>query len=355
MKNAEIKNYIPTLDGWRAVAILGVLMAHGCESLFTNGGPFANQLLFALTREGAVGVNIFFGISGFLICTRLLQEKTKHSKISLKAFYIRRAFRILPPFVFYLAVIGGLSLLGLLSITFREWITSLLFVRNYLSPESLGGWYTGHLWSLAVEEHFYLLLPGLLVLLGARQTRTVLYFLIAAISIWRMVDFRFQIFAKILPQTGFYGRTDIILDGLLLGALSAIIWQESKKRVASWLRPWLFWVTVPLFVLCLAYDPPFKILLQSILIVLMLFSTMANPQTLAGRLFELAPIAWIGRLSYSLYIWNNLFLVPTGVAAPFGILQQWPYNFAALLATAAFSYYLVERPLIKVGHRLAAR
>lgn len=89
--------YLPTLDGWRAIAILGVMVAHGTAASFGAGGAFANASLYALSRYGAMGVDVFFGISGFLICSRLIAEHRARGRINLKGFYIRRFFRIPPP------------------------------------------------------------------------------------------------------------------------------------------------------------------------------------------------------------------------------------------------------------------
>src|SRR5438132_7867316 len=106
-------NYLPTLDGWRALAILGVMICHSCDAFFHADGPHPNAVLHALTRHGALGVDVFFGISGFLICTRLIEEHKKNGRISLKRFYVRRAFRILPPYFTYSAVLGVSTPLGL--------------------------------------------------------------------------------------------------------------------------------------------------------------------------------------------------------------------------------------------------
>src|SRR5207237_4594263 len=110
-------NCLPTLDGWRALAILGVMICHSCDALFHADGPYANVALHALTRHGALGVDVFFGISGFLICTRLIEEHKKNGTINLKRFYVRRAFRILPPYFTYLAVLGVLAAGGLIFVT----------------------------------------------------------------------------------------------------------------------------------------------------------------------------------------------------------------------------------------------
>jgi peptidoglycan/LPS O-acetylase OafA/YrhL len=142
------RGYLPTLDGWRAIAILGVLIGHGMHALFVTGGPYANPLWYQITQYGGKGVDLFFGISGFLICSRLLEEHEAHGAISLKGFYIRRFLRILPPYAVYLVVLVALALAGLVPLTGRELLASVFFVRNYFniprrsagSPATSGAW-----------------------------------------------------------------------------------------------------------------------------------------------------------------------------------------------------------------------
>src|SRR5438874_8664019 len=99
--------YIPTLDGWRAIAILLVLVHHVTPSIYHAWGRgFGGAVLRTLYERGAVGVSIFFGISGLLICTRLLEEYRRRDRIDLATFYIRRAYRILPPSLVYLTVLA---------------------------------------------------------------------------------------------------------------------------------------------------------------------------------------------------------------------------------------------------------
>src|SRR5438270_13567618 len=95
-------SYIPTLDGWRTIAVLMVIGFHGTP----ESAPW-----FSIFNYGHHGVNIFFGISGFLICSRLLDEEARFGRISLKRFYLRRAFRILPPAFLYILFINLMALL----------------------------------------------------------------------------------------------------------------------------------------------------------------------------------------------------------------------------------------------------
>ena len=118
-------SYLPTLDGWRAIAITLVLFEHGSDSI--NNVLNAVGINISIDSVGLLGVQIFFGLSGFLITSRLIASENKYSRISLRSFYIRRAFRILPPALVFLATIGILALLGIIPITFGRWISSLFF------------------------------------------------------------------------------------------------------------------------------------------------------------------------------------------------------------------------------------
>jgi peptidoglycan/LPS O-acetylase OafA/YrhL len=99
----------------------------------------------------------------------LLDENERTGGISLRSFYTRRVFRIIPPAFAYLATIALLAIVGVIYVSPREWLSSLFFSRNYILIPPNAGWYTGHFWSLAVEEHFYLIWPAALIALGARR------------------------------------------------------------------------------------------------------------------------------------------------------------------------------------------
>ncbi len=137
MTRASNTGYLPTLDGWRALAILAVLVDHTVEYSSLRNYP----KLVRFTHIGPNGVSLFFAISGFLICSRLLEESRVFGRINLHGFYIRRACRILPPALFYLIVIGVLSVLGLIVVSPGEWWSSVLFFRNYLPGDWISqGW-----------------------------------------------------------------------------------------------------------------------------------------------------------------------------------------------------------------------
>jgi len=334
---------IPTLDGWRAVAILGVIWYHAMTFFFTD------EELYNLTPAhfGAFGVDLFFGLSGVLITGLLLKEWGEAGSVSLKAFYTRRVFRIFPVYLLFLGVVVVARPMH----TPRELASCLLFYRNYLP----NGWLwrdTVHLWSLSVEEHFYLIWPSLLVLCGVKWGRNVAAWLAIAVGFWRLVEPQMGL----LPQVPPHLRSDLRMDALLWGAVVAFTLDDAaareKLRVQLRFWPWLGMVAVAL--LSIRFYSNLTSMWLAVLIPMILAGTVLHPEWLISRVLDFAPIAWIGRISYSLYIWQQLLLVP-GWENPSHSWTRWPWNLTAVLAVACASYYLVETPLLRVGGRLAAK
>jgi peptidoglycan/LPS O-acetylase OafA/YrhL len=349
------QRYIPTLDGWRAVAILGVVFAHGSFSMSQFLGfqePW--WLIF-----GSHGVALFFGLSGFLICTRLLQEQEKTSTLNIKTFYIRRVFRILPPMLVYLGFLSILGVLGALPISVREIVASLFFYRNYIvEPPIYGsGYYTLHFWSLSVEEHFYLLWPCLLLLVGNKRALWLTIFLILSVTVWRNLDFRYHILHERYLDPEVLGhRSDLKLDALLGGCLLAILLQYQTARVLlqKLLPNFVILALSVLYFAILIRDPHFSALMRVLIIPLIIVGTVLSPKSLLSRFLEMRWMRWIGRLSYSIYIWQELFQVMGLVKRPlpFGALQEFPLSLVCVLVFSCLSYYLIEKRLVRLGHRL---
>jgi peptidoglycan/LPS O-acetylase OafA/YrhL len=356
------QNYLKTLDGWRALAIVLVLVAHGADGLQRAGIARFGLHAADLKHIGLFGVRIFFGLSGLLITSRLLQEEGKRGRISVGNFYVRRFFRILPPAFAYLTFAGALAAVGILPITFGRWLSALFCFANYSPAPS--SWFVGHFWSLAVEEHFYLLWPTAFLLLGIFQRRVAVVVGGAMLlALWRAVDYKFHITHSTPAQ--FWGRTDIQGDSLLWGvffalAIGSALWHG---RLRHWLKPG--WVRLGLLLALLTlglYRPHgwklsmCLLTVQAIVIPLVLLGTMFEPERNLGRLLESAPFRWLGRLSYSVYLWQQMFLVWDEDRIPaLARLESWPLNLSALLVCATLSHYLVEKPLIATGHRLVKR
>ena len=344
-------SYIPTLDGWRALSILAVMAQH----------DFLHTLSIVTTSwiflHGHYGVDIFFAISGILICSRLLDEEKCYGSISLRRFYIRRAFRILPPVILYLLVVALLSSLAIIPRIGTEWFGALFFFRNYTRyfgvSRPLGEWFTGHFWSLSVEEHFYFLLPGILVFTRKHHRLKVMCCLIVLIAIhlalalqhrsWELISF----------------HSDVRLDSLFIPALFAILLSFPSVR-SSFRSIGRFWPIVAALIFVLITWVPenaAQILALAILIPLMILSTVLNPDSRLSRIFELSALRFVGRISYSLYLWQMLFFVGKDdhYIVTLGLLQHAPLNYLATFACAIASYYLLEKPAMHFGHQLASR
>ncbi len=148
-------------------------------------------------------------------------------------------------------------------------------------------------------------------------------------------------------------RTDFRLDALLCGAAVAAAfanpvvrtWWTSRRGALAWS------VAAAAFVGLIIWRGVGPSLWQSVLIPVLIAGTAARPSDIIGRVLELAPLRWIGRISYSLYLWQQLWTPVVGLPRPLGVLQQWPLNVVAVFASAALSYYVIERPLIRLGSR----
>lgn len=348
------KRYIPTLDGWRALSVIGVILYHGRYDFLG-----ATPLLMRVAAHGSIGVDVFFAISGFLICGLLLREYEETGNISLRRFYIRRCFRILPPYYASLAAICAAGAFLALPINFGNVPSCLFFYRNYrpLGIDEYGGFYTAHYWTLAVEEHFYLLWPMLLLLVKPKRAGKVAFLLAVTVFAWRVIEGRFDLLAGVLPPANLLARSDIRMDALLWGCLAAIYFPDIQ-RLAARIRFSQLWL-VPALIVVIAQKmhPPGLISLDAVLFPVLVVSTVIQPHSLLGRALEWRPLRWVGTISFSLYLWQELFLPgPTGELARGGMrhLQQLPWNLLAILGCACLSRYLIEIPMTRLGHRISA-
>ncbi len=349
-KPSRPPGYLPTLDGWRTIAILSVMFCHDSVHRL---GPFTTTWLH---EHGLLGVDVFFAISGILICSRLLTEEDSQGFISRRSFYIRRAFRILPPAALFLTTLLVLKATIHLPVQLPEVLASLFFVRNYTFTfnhfQTIYPFYTSHFWSLAVEEHFYFLLPGLLIFAPKKWRVPLLLVLASAISLHR-----------IAPNSWLSFHSDMRLDALLVPAAFAVALRSPllnqpthRHRLIQTLRLWPIIAVTLLIPITYGLIPRITGFLIAWLTPLIILGTMLRPQSWFSRLLENPILRYIGRISYSLYLWQQLFLIShfgTETARLGPLQSSSPLSWLMTFACAIFSYYLVERPLIRLGHRLA--
>ncbi|HTJ13067.1 MAG TPA: acyltransferase [Dinghuibacter sp.] len=211
-----MKAKLPSLNGLRALSILFVLIGHTeLKSLHLSGDPAGAQ----------IGVTIFFIISGFLITYLLMrEEQASDGRVSLKDFYIRRAFRIFPVYYTLLLVYLILQVLGFLQFTTASWISSLTYTK-YVNPR-WSEWETGHLWSLSVEEQFYLVWPAVFYFL--KRVRAPL-----AVAVIAVIPF--------VRLGGGYNAMHMFTraDALMGGCLLALYYERLRGALAKLPRAYL--------------------------------------------------------------------------------------------------------------------
>jgi peptidoglycan/LPS O-acetylase OafA/YrhL len=349
--------YIPTLDGWRALAIIGVLICHASGYFFARDGVVPNSRIYAFLFHGALGVDVFFVLSGFLICAGLAREEDASSTISLKAFYVRRALRILPPYLCYLVAISTLSALGRLSVSHIELLACFAFFRNFVHGGT-AGWYTAHFWTLAIEEHFYLFLPAFMIVTGNKRRAVWIFSAFATATVFRVFNSNGQLLGQLASRTSFNALGENQLNELILGAWLATMVRNIRFR--EWVQQIpILACLLPLVLIVYStarpipgYELTFPLAIGSLIVF-----TALNPHSLLGKFLEYRPIQWIGRASYSLYLWQQLFFVldVPRRALPLGSLQRWPLAPLAVAGCAILSYFVVEQPCIRLGRRLSTR
>ncbi len=350
MQKPNRTGYLPSLDGWRAIAILAVVAAHDTPYMWRG------RSLRWLQDYGSLGVVLFFAISGVLICGRILDEEALTGRFHIKLFYIRRFFRIQPPALLYLATVAMLALAGAFQISWFQWLAGLLMFENFAFHDRVEiwrlGWFTGHFWTLAVEEHFYILIS--LALLLVRRHRLKIFAI--ALVLLKLVQFVVQ---HHIPDP-LLRRTYWQLQTLLWPAVFALALQKPAFRRAAerWLQPGpVMAVTLGLATITYLKSPHWLLNVFEYSFTLWIVATMLHPRSWLTRALEWTPLRFLGRISYSLYLWHILFFSANSIAPVHSRLllavAGRPGKYLCSLLAALASYFLVEKPCIRLGHRLA--
>jgi peptidoglycan/LPS O-acetylase OafA/YrhL len=345
---------IPSLDGLRGIAILLVLVGHTSVSFpMLVAGP----LRFA--GNAPLGVNVFFILSGFLIYSLSVREVEKSGAFNWRQFYMRRILRIFPCFYFYILVLLLLMLAGVIALSWQMIVSAATFSLNYrhVWDHSAGAYdyfAIGHYWTLALEEQFYLTWPLLMLLRIRGRLLPTLVGIIALAPFIRIACYFFTPGSREQIGMMFHTGFDSIAAGVLLGELlrraPSKVWLErwaSKRSVVAGALIFLLFLS-PLLTGHFrgAYSITIGKSLELFSLCLVITAAVSFPGTLLFRLLNWGPLAYVGVLSYSLYVWNNLFLL--GEKYWF---NAFPFNIACVVGMALVSHYLVERPFLKLKDR----
>jgi peptidoglycan/LPS O-acetylase OafA/YrhL len=348
------KGRIPSLDGLRAISIMLVVVGHLSER-FPKFGSVYDAALAVLSYAG-LGVSIFFVISGFLITGLLLTEVERKGNISLPDFYLRRAFRIFPAYYVFLGVLLVLWATMKIAPTSWDMLSAALYILNYANARP--AWWVGHTWSLCIEEQFYLLWPVSLMLLKKDRARWLALLLVVAAPLLRIGTY------FLLPD--FRGRIGGMLhtrvDMLMFGCLLAIFYQHPAcariyRKVFQYkghlvAAVFLFLIS-PLLVKRYggAYALTLGWTLEGLGITTIIYWCVQSPLSFVGRLLNSALFVHVGLISYSLYLWQQLFTNPESTF----ILTVFPFNLICIWVMAELSYYLIEKPFLRWRVQLSQR
>ncbi|HXY71566.1 MAG TPA: acyltransferase [Actinomycetota bacterium] len=359
------RHRMPALDGLRGLAIIIVLFNHLGEQ-----GP---RVFWRFTEGGIVGVDVFFVLSGFLITSLLVAEWDHTGSIALGRFYMRRALRLLPALFVMIGIVAIAAHTSLVPLHYRAptltgipyallYATDLRWVLPGATPLHAG--FMDPMWSLSIEEQFYLLWPGILLLVlmfvpNARQSRALQLTLIVAALI--------QLHRALLFMHGgamwdrLYATPDTHTDGLLIGcALAFIVQRRSPSRRTLAVAGAAGLATVLVFALFLGPDSGvqpqlymqydgFGIVAVASAFLLWSLVDRAAPRFIQTPI-ESRTMRFVGRISYALYLWNYaIFIVlrlPGVPALPAAIIRL-----VTVFAVATASYYLVERYFLRIKLR----
>lgn len=347
--NKPAKIHYNSLDGFRALAITIVIFAH------LN---FNSESKIASFFSGGFGVSIFFVISGFLITSLLLTEQAETGDISLRKFYARRSLRIFPVAYLFIVVMLIMNIYFNLHISPVEFYSAALYITNtsFLLTATKNVhhyWsYLGHFWSLSVEEQFYLLFPLLL----KRDSKTYLWLIgiiIILIPPCLYLDVKQLYFFK-NPVIHHFVELTRFLSGILIGSFVAVLHFKKHLKIPDFKYNTL--LTITLF--CLAASvagnliniipTSFSSTISSILVVCMILINLNESKSVIYKILNSRLSKSIAVLSYSLYIWQQIFTNEIPWKGHFVSSGSHILNFFALILISLLSYYFYERHFLKL-------
>jgi len=351
--------YRPLLTGLRGVAVSCVVLFHIRNIIYQGRTMMGTNI--DLT-QGYLGVDIFFVLSGFLITLLLIEEWESSGKISLKAFYMRRALRLLPALTVFLSVMIVYALIAfpydrafkttVVSVASLGYSTNWLMAFHLYAEDQI----LSHTWSLAIEEQFYLVWPLLFIFLlrcGLRR-RTIL--IIVAVAILSVLFYRVTAFHSGAPLVRIYNGTDMRGDSLLIGCLAAMLlaWNVLPRLFQRALGIAAFISTLVITMYLTGHNRGAVLssgfTIYGLAVAIVLISLVREPPRLALRLLECRPLVWLGEISYAVYLWHffAITLAMRWIDSPAMVSLM---AMAFTLAFASLSYYLIEKPFLRLKKR----
>jgi peptidoglycan/LPS O-acetylase OafA/YrhL len=345
LRHRETAARIPSLDGLRAISISLVLVGHLAGSRFF----LPEKWLQPFGDLGYLGVRVFFVISGFLITSLLLDEYHITGRISLQRFYFRRTMRIFPAFYVYLLAIAGLAGFRVIALKPGDLLHAATYTMNYHYDRS---WWVGHLWSLAVEEQFYLLWPALIVVAGIKRAMSIAAITVLVCPLLRVVLLVFIPGRHPWMNELFATTADAIAIGCLLAGfrrqLIACDWYK-KTLESRW------FILALVLVLAANSYPGGRIhggiidLLINVCVAVAIDRYVRMPETPSGRILNSPALTYTGMLSYSIYLWQQPLLRH---GQTHHLLAAFPLSLLCVIGLAWLSYRFVETPFLNVRKRL---
>ena len=345
-RGASGESRIPSLDGLRAISIALVLFAH------TAGTRFFPSFVGPRRVLGHFGVRVFFVISGFLITTLLLKELEKTGRISLKWFYIRRFFRIFPAAYTYILVMCGLTAAGLTGLSRADLAHAFTYTVNY---EQVRPWLTIHLWSLSIEEQFYMLWPAVLFFAGRKIGLRIAAVALFAAPLIGAATQRWVPSLAWSVGTSFQTNADMLAAGCLLAGV------RDRLIGFGWYRGFLesrLFLALPALIVAMVAGVPMPFLpsllaspLLNLSIAVFIDRSVRYPSDSFGRLLNWKPVAFVGVLSYSLYLWQEPFLNRLSDLP----VCWFPINLLCAGTAALASYSFVEKPFLRLRRKIEQR
>jgi peptidoglycan/LPS O-acetylase OafA/YrhL len=346
-------DYVPSIDGLRALAIAAVVLYHADVPWMPGG---------------FIGVEVFLAISGFLITSLLGREFRRHGSVDITDFWARRARRLLPAMwavIFSVVLYAAYVLPEELASLRGDAIAALGYAANWVLIFDHRSYFEQagrpsllkHFWSLAIEQQFYLLWPGVFSMFVARVPRTLSVSLLilaaAASAAWMGV-----LFDPDMDPSRLYFGTDTRASGLLLGAALALMapGASAATRTRFWSDVLEVAGILALSALILAffvvdeYDPPLYLggfFAVAVLTVIVIAAATTPDSPIVGRVLRMAPLRWLGVRSYSLYLWHYpVFMVSRPeLDLPLTGLPALVLRIAIALVCAELSFRWIETPV----------